>query len=44
MTHRNDPAVIEAYLGKRSDKDSVVARAQAADAMYADIEESGSQP
>ncbi len=39
----NDPAVIEAYLGKRSDKDSAVARAQAADGMYADTEELGSQ-
>lgn len=35
----NDPAVIEAYLGKRSDKDSAVARAQAADGMYTDHEE-----
>ncbi len=35
----NDPAVIEAYLGKRSDKDSAVARAQAADGMYADVHE-----
>ena len=40
----NDPAVIEAYLGKRSDKDSAVARAQAADGMYADIEETGERP
>lgn len=39
----NDPAVIEAYLGKRSDKDSAVARAQAADGMYADVDEPGSQ-
>ncbi len=31
----NDPAVIEAYLGKRSDKTSPVARAQAADGMVA---------
>lgn len=38
----NDPAVIEAYLGKRSEKDSVVARAQAADGMYADHDEVGS--
>ncbi len=40
----NDPAVIEAYLGKRSDKDSAVARAQAADGMYADVEETGERP
>jgi len=40
----NDPAVIEAYLGKRSDKDSAVARAQAADGMYADMEETRNQP
>jgi ABC-type branched-subunit amino acid transport system ATPase component len=38
----NDPAVIEAYLGKRSDKQSAVARAQAADGMYADHDEPGS--
>lgn len=36
----NDPAVVEAYLGKRSDKQSAVARAQAADGMYADQDES----
>jgi len=29
----NDPAVVEAYLGKRSDRTSAVARAQAADGM-----------
>lgn len=32
----NDPAVIEAYLGKRSDKTSAVARARAADGLVAD--------
>ncbi len=32
----NDPAVIEAYLGKRASGDSAVARAQAADGMVAD--------
>ncbi len=31
----NDPAVVEAYLGKRADKTSAVARAQAADGMVA---------
>lgn len=35
----NDPAVIEAYLGKRSKDDSAVARAQAADGMTADHNE-----
>ncbi len=39
----NDPAVIEAYLGKRSDKQSAVARAQAADGMFADHDDAGSQ-
>ena len=32
----NAPAVIEAYLGKRSDKTSAVARARAADGLVAD--------
>ena len=37
----NDPAVIEAYLGKRAKKDSRVARAQAADGLAADEEAGG---
>ena len=37
----NDPAVIEAYLGKRSDRTSAVARAQAADGMFADHDGGG---
>ena len=40
----NDPAVIEAYLGKRSDKQSAVARAQMADGMFADHDDNGGQP
>lgn len=38
----NDPAVIEAYLGKRSRPDSAVARAQAADGLAADHDEEAS--